>query len=149
MIPLERLPAKNKDWEATRKSLSPTNQTELRSFLRRQNVYRRYVPSLARVSAPQKVQTIKKQPFELDLNVAELHAFQNFQERRMSPPIFALPRHGQQYAINTEAYEYQIVCALLKQKPNEEKLHVGYWSSIPWAAEKNYYITGKKRFTVT
>lgn len=59
------------------------------------NFYRRIVPNFARIAAPLNRQKSKYHPFELGvLTDSEYTAFAELKKRLVSPPIFALPRHG-------------------------------------------------------
>lgn len=80
-----------KDCDGSCKSLPSMSQTELRTFLGLCTVYRRCVPSLARVAVLMHVRTEKDQTIELYLSIAELEKFQKPKEGLMSAPISALP----------------------------------------------------------
>lgn len=59
----------------------------------------------------------KNQPFEVELNVAKLDAFQIL-KGLMSSSIPALRYSGQCYTLNTEKCDYRIGCAFLQQQPS-------------------------------
>lgn len=99
--------------EAVRESLPPMDQTELKSFLAMRNVYRLPLSNMAQTAAQLGIRARKNQPFKFEPSFAELDIFQELKDRFMSPLILALPRHGQRYTLDTEAWDYHIRCAVL------------------------------------
>lgn len=60
----------------------------MRSFLRMCNVYRRFVPNVAKIAAPLNRKTSKEHPFELGvLSDSEYKAFIELKNSLVSPPI--------------------------------------------------------------
>ena len=58
-----RLEVERRNIIAMERARAPTNQTELRSFLRMYNVYRRFVQGFAKIAAPLNKKTGKNQPY--------------------------------------------------------------------------------------
>ena len=88
---------------------SPGNQTELKSFQGMCNVYRRFVPSFARIASPLNAKTSKKQPY--DIGTLSDEEFENFRELKrllMNPPILGLPRLGYRYTLDADAFDKQV-----------------------------------------
>lgn len=118
--------ADNKDCEAVRKSLPPTKQTELRSFVGLCNQYRGFFPSFARVAAPLNVRARKNQAFELEWNSFEPDAIHELKERLIFSPNLGLLHQEPGEALDTDACHYQTGCALMQHQPNGDKVHVRY-----------------------
>ena len=88
-----RLEVATKNTAAIEGFREPETQTQLRSFLGLCNVYRRFVPNFAQVSAPlnkllKKEQGPKLEPFD----DTERNAFKKSKEALASPPVLRLPQ---------------------------------------------------------
>lgn len=102
MIRPEELAVDDKNCESVHRAVLSIDQTYLRSILGVCNVFRRSLFSFARVAAPMHVVMGKSQPFEFKLNSVRLDAFQELNERMMSPLILALPGHEQRYTLASD-----------------------------------------------
>lgn len=128
---------------ATIKDPKPsTNITELRSFLGLCNVFRRFVPNFARITAPLNNKLKIDQPKNfVDLTAEEQHAMHKNQEQMVSPPIIELPNAREKYKLNIVACSAQVVCVLLQEQLNGTTKPVGYWSRSPAKAKLDYNTT--------
>lgn len=61
----------------------------------------------------------------------------------MNPPIFALPRLGLLYEIDTDACENQVGFTLFQYQDGERK-PIGFWSRTLNKHEKSYHMTEKE-----
>ena len=130
-------------------ALCPGNQTELKSFLRMCNVYRRFIKDYALVAKPLTKLTSKKLPHVLPpLDAAQLEAFECLKERLASTPILALPRRAGLCIQDTVACAVQIGCNLLQQKTDKSIVPVGYYSRGLILVEKNYSTTDREFLAV-
>ena len=102
---------------------------ELRSFLEMCNVYRRFFHRFAKIAAP------------LRKTDAEYPTFEAVNRRLVSPPIFAVPRYGRKYTLDTDACGHQVFFALLQEQLEGGTRPIGYWSRAVTDAERNYTST--------
>ena len=123
---------------------NPKTQTCLRSFLGMCNVYRRFVPNFARVSAPLNKMLTKGEPYDLPAFTDEhKEAFNLLKDALIAPPILKLPRSDLPYSVDTDACDYQVGCALFQTYPDGTRHPVGFWSRTLAPAERNY-STGER-----
>ncbi|CDF33203.1 unnamed protein product [Chondrus crispus] len=134
---------------ALREIAIPTTQTELRSFLGLCNVYRRFVPNYAHKAAPLNQLLKKGQPAKLEpFDETEIKAFDTLREAVISPPILALPKAGFPYSMDTDASDYQVGTALFQSHEDGQRKHIGFWSRLLHAAERNYSTSEKECLAV-
>ena len=123
-----RLEVATKNTAAIEGFREPETQTQLRSFLGLCNVYRRFVPNFARVSAPlnkllKKEQGPKLEPFD----DTERNAFKKLKEALASPPVLRLPQEQLPFSVDTDnACEYQIGCALMQLHEDGKRYPIGF-----------------------
>ena len=85
----------------------PRTLTQVGSFLGACNVYRRFVKGFAKTSLLLTDMTRKDAEPDFDISTeAQLQAFEDLKARMISPPIFAAPRYGRPYMIDTDASAY-------------------------------------------
>ena len=127
----------------------PKTQTHLRSFLGVCNVYRRFVPNFAQVSAPLNELLKKGAPVELPpLNEHQRRSFNLLKQALKEPPILRLPRPSLPYSVDTDASDYQIGCALLQTHEDGSRYPIGFWSRSLIQAERNYSVSEKECLAV-
>ena len=107
----------------------PEKQTQLRSFLGLCNVYRRFVPNFARVSAPlnkllKKEQGPKLEPFDEN----KRSAFKKLKEALASLPVLRRPQEEVPFSVETDVCEYQIGYALMQLHEDGKRYPIGFWS---------------------
>lgn len=122
------LKVENYTTDAIRDLKEPTTVTELGSFLGLCNVFRRFVPNFARISAPlnEKLRKGELTSFET-LTEEEQSTMKELQERLITTPVLDLPRTNGNYAVDTEACDRQIGCVLLQEQPDGTTKPVAYW----------------------
>ena len=114
VIKAGRLEVATKNTAAIEGFREPETQTQLRSFLGLINVYRKFVPNFARVSAPLNKLLKKEQSPKLEpLTDDERIAFKKLKEALASPPVLRLPQENLPFSVDTDACEYQIGCTLM------------------------------------
>lgn len=65
-----------------------------------------------------------------------------------SPPYLELPRCNRIMFINTNAYDCQVGCVLLKQQPDKSVRHIGYWSHTLAPVKMRYGTTKRECLAV-
>ena len=128
----------------------PRTLTQVRSFLRACNFYRRFVKGYAMIARPRTDVTRKDAEPDYDNPTeAQLQAFEDLKARMIAPPILALPRYGRPYMIGTDASEYQLGCTLLQEHDEaNDWCPAGYWSYSLNDSEGNYSATERECFAV-
>ena len=138
-----------KNTAALKQAQYPRTQTELRSFLGMCNVYRRFVPNFARVSAPLNRHTSKNAPKELPSPTPEeVKAFKTLKDALTSPPVLRLPDPSKPYSVDTDACNTQLGCALFQADDEGVRHPIGFWSRSLTPAEKNYTASERECLAV-
>ena len=120
----------------------------MRSFLGACNVYRRFVPGMAKLAKP--LNDMLKKGAEPDFSeptVVQSEAFESLKAALVSPPVLALPRAGCSYIIDTDASLYQLGAVLLQVQDGEPRT-IGYWSRGLNPAVRNYSATERECLSV-
>ena len=144
-----KLAVAQKTTEAVAKFKLPETQTHIKSFLGLCNVYRRFVPNFARVSAPLNSMLKKGEPVKLPpLNEAQLASYNALKQALISPPILRLPKKDLPYSVDTDACGHQVGVVLLQTYEDGTRHPIGYWSRTLNAAEKNYSTTERECLAV-
>jgi len=144
-----RLAVSSKTCDAVRCFKPLRSTTDVRSFLGLCNVFRRFVPNFARVSAPLNDKLRKGEPARFaGLTDEETTAFDRLKDLLTSPPILALPRADGHFTLDTDACDRQVGCVLLQAQPDDQMRPVGYWSRTLTAPERNYSTTERECLAV-
>lgn len=98
------------------KELKPLrNITELRSFLRLCNLFRRIVPIIAQIATSLNNKVKKNQLKDFgDLTFEKLRAMHESQEKLVFPPIFTIPNTQGWYTADTNSCSVRVRCVLVK-----------------------------------
>jgi RNase H-like domain found in reverse transcriptase/Reverse transcriptase (RNA-dependent DNA polymerase) len=140
-----KLEVATKYTDALETAKPPTTKTELRSFLGLCNVYRRFVPSFAKVASPLNALLRKGERPELGILTDEqVSAFNALREKLTHPPVLTLPKKEGLFVLDTDASAEQIGCCLFQEQVGGPKLPLGYWSRSLNPAERNYSTTEKE-----
>jgi RNase H-like domain found in reverse transcriptase/Reverse transcriptase (RNA-dependent DNA polymerase) len=140
-----KLSVAGKNTSALKTAKFPTTQSELRSFLGLCNVYRRFVPGFAKISAPLNALLRKGESPQLsELSLEQKEAFEKLRHNLLDPPILALARAEGLFTLDTDASQNQIGCCLFQDQLDGSKHPVCYWSRVLSSAEKNYSTTEKE-----
>ena len=111
-------------------------------------MYRRFVPTFARIAAPLNPLMAKKAPTSISLDDAQMKAFEDLRQRLLKAPILALPRHGAPYKLDTDACAYQVGCCLLQEQEDRTWHPIGYFSRSLTDAERNYSASERECLAV-
>lgn len=108
-----------------------TNQSELGSFLRLHNVYRRFLPIFAKLVAPlnSNLRNDKWTAFQT-LSWKQHWSIQSLNAALMSPPVLALFNSTGHLKLDTDACNVQVVFLLLEEQSDKTVMPIGYcWRS--------------------
>lgn len=122
-----------------------TNCTYIRSFVGLRNVFRRCVLKFATIATRlnRKLEYGKPAKFGY-LTDAEHEVFTTLKAASLSPPLFALPKEGLPFTVNTEASDAQDGSCLMLEQGNGDVLPVCYWIRALTKTEENYTTTEKE-----
>jgi len=130
---------------ALRETHFAMTRTQVRSFVRMCNVFRRFVPKFARMAAPLADLMGSTAP---DLvppaTLLQQQAFDRLKETLTSPPVLALPRGGQKYVLDVDACRTKVGAALLQEQEDGKHQPVNYISRRLVTNELPYGVTEKK-----
>jgi len=97
---------------ALREAHFPTIRTQIWSFVRMCNVFRRFVPSFARMAAPLTDLMRSTAPNSVSPATSlQQRAFDRLKEALTTPPGLTLPRRGRKYVLNVDACRTQVDAA--------------------------------------
>lgn len=127
----------------------PITHTQVRFFLFACNVYRRFVKDFSRISRPHSDMARKSaRPDFGNPASAQREAIDVLGHHLRSPPILALPKHGQPCTLDCDAYACRLGCTLLQKQLSKTLHQVGYWSYPLKDAERNYNAMDWKCYAV-
>jgi len=114
---------------ALREAHLPTTRTQVRSFVGMCNVFRRFVPSFARMAAPLTDIMGSTAPVLVPpATPLQQQAFDRLKEAHTTPPVIALPRRGRKYELDVDACGTQVGAALLQEQDDGKLQPVAYIS---------------------
>jgi hypothetical protein len=121
--------------DAIRDWPTPTNTTQLRSFLGLANFYRRFVPNYATVALP--LTDLLKDNVSFQWTPQEESAFQALKTALTSTPVLRLPDPDAEFLVTTDASDFAIG-ATLSQKGGDGERPIAFDSRNLLPAERNY-----------
>ena len=124
---------------------TPTNVTEVRSFLGLASYYRRFIYKFSDVARPLTALTKKENPF-IWTDKCET-AFQTLKEKLTTAPILAYPRMGVGFILDTDASQFAIGAVLAQKNEGKEEV-TAYGSKTLSPAEQNYCVTRRELLAV-
>jgi len=132
-----------------RRAEPPRTKKDLRRFLGKCIVYRRFLKDYEQVARPLTALTSPEVSDPLPpFAQAQRDAFEELKRRITSTPILASPRSNGAYVLDTDASDYHVGCVLTQKQPDMTEEPVGYWSRFITGAEKNYSTTEKECLAV-
>lgn len=124
---------------------TPTNVSDLRSFLGLCSYYRRFVKGFAAIANPLHGLTQKDKKF--DWNADCETAFQDLKRLLVTSPVLALPDFSKQFVLDTDASGSGIGAVLSQIQDGAEQV-ISYGSRSLTKAERRYSITRKELLAV-
>lgn len=122
----------------------PTTPTDLWSFVGLCNVYRRFLPKLAKKAAPLNQLLRKGPPTKLVLDKVQLAAVDELNNNLNSLPILALTQDDKPYVFEIDACDAHIGFLLLHEQDKNGLGPVGYWSRSSNDVKRRYDTTQKE-----
>jgi len=127
---------------ALREAHFPSTRTQVRSVVGMCNVFRRFVPSFARMAAPLTDLMRSTAPVIVPpATPLQQQAFDRLKEALTTPPVVALPRRGRRYVLDVDACGTHVVAALLQEQDDGKLQPVAYISQWLATNELPYGVT--------
>ena len=124
---------------------TPTNVSELRSFLGFGNYYKDFIPAYSSITRP--LHDLTKKSVQWLWDKPQHTAFTNLKELFTSYPILRNPNPTKRYILDTDASKYA-VGAILSQDYPDGRHPVAYFSKSLLPAEKNYDIYDRELLAI-
>ncbi|CAI7858276.1 unnamed protein product [Closterium sp. NIES-54] len=124
---------------------SPTNATELQSFMGFVNYVRRFIPNMAGITGPLTGLLHKDRNFVWGEEVEA--AFQELKKFLVSPPVLRIADPSRPFEVVTDASDFAIGAVLLQDFENGLQ-PIAYESRKLQAAERNYSIRDKEMLAI-
>lgn len=131
--------------EAVKTWPTPTNPTDVRSFLGLASYYRRFIYQFSEVVKPLTNLTKKDQPFIWSSDCEK--AFSTMKELLTTTPILAYPRRDAEFTLDTDASNFAIGAVLSQVQDGKERV-IAYASKTLNQAEQNYCVTRRELLAV-
>lgn len=131
--------------EAVKSWPTPSNPTEVRSFLGLASYYRRFVQKFSDVVKPLTNLTKKDQPFIWTGECEE--AFAAMKESLTTAPILAYPRLEVGFILDTDASNFALGAVLSQEQEGRERV-IAYASRTLNKAEQNYCVTRRELLAI-
>ena len=131
--------------ESVTKWPTPSNVTDVRSFLGLCSYYRKFIEGFSEIAGPLNKLTQKKQPFIWNDECTE--AFEKLKQRLTSAPILAYPDPSLDFILDTDACNISIGAVLSQVQDGKERV-IAYGSKSLNKHERNYCVTRKEMYAV-
>ena len=125
--------------EAAQKALPPRDVPKLRSVLGLCNLYRKFFKDFTMIATPLNKKLSKELQTTWDsLTGEDMTAFETLKYNLFNPPILTLPKANRPLILDTDAFDYQLGCKILKKQENLMTWKpLGFWSRTLSSAEKS------------
>ena len=120
---------------------TPTNVSELRSFLGLASYYRRFILKFADVAAP--LHRLQEKAVSFQWSEQCNSAFETLKRRLSSAPVLAFPRSSDTFILDTDASEHGIGAVLSQNQCGIERV-IAYGSRTLTKSERNYCVTRRE-----
>ena len=118
---------------------SPTNVTEIRSFIGAASYYRRFVKDFSKIAEP--LTRLTKDKVEFKWTEEQQEAFEKIKQCLITQPVLCHYNPALPIELRTDACGYGLGAILLHEYPDKTKRVIAYASRLLQNAEKNYAIT--------
>jgi len=125
---------------------TPTNVTEVQSFVGLCNYYRRFIPNFAKIAKP--LHNLTRKDVEFNWNEDCKEAFHILKNKFIEEPILKHANPDKPFIVETDASDFAIG-AVLSQRNDKNELHpICYFSRSLTKSERNYPIYDKELLAV-
>lgn len=125
---------------------TPTNATEVRSFLGLANYYRMFIPQFGKIGTP--LTNLTRKDYTFQWQEEEQKAFETLKQRITDEPVLIMANPDKEFEVETDASDYAIG-GQLSQRGDDGKLHpVAYYSKKLHGPELNYQIHDKELMAI-
>ncbi len=132
--------------EVIRNAPTPTNITELRSFLGLAGYYRRLVKDFSEIAAPLHAGTSAKTKFQWDDQMQS--AFEALKDILTTSPVLGYPDFDKKFIVETDASAVALV-AVLSQEDDDGSVHpLRFASRTMNTTERNYDVCEREALAV-
>jgi len=145
VISTDRIAVDDRKIKSIKEWKTPTNTTEIRSFLGLASYYRKFVPNFSAVAAPLTNLLHKEQTYKWTDDTQQ--AFEWLKERLMTTPVLILPNPEKHFTLTTDASDYAIG-AVLSQNSGKGDQPVAYESRKLSPAEQKYPVHEKELLAI-
>ena len=136
----------NRNLDAVKNFLPPTNLKQLQQFLGLTSYYRRFIPGYAEIAYPLHTLTRKGALFEWSADCEA--AFETLRVKLLTSPVLAYPDFNKDFTLETDASKHGLG-AILSQYKGDQQLHpIAYASRSVSATEANYGVTDLQTLAV-
>uniref|UniRef100_A0A0X3PXJ8 Transposon Ty3-I Gag-Pol polyprotein n=1 Tax=Schistocephalus solidus TaxID=70667 RepID=A0A0X3PXJ8_SCHSO len=129
---------------------TPTDVSEVRSFLGLASYYRRFIKDYAHIASPLHKLTQKDVKFKWAADCAT--SFQTLKDKLCSSPILVFPNISSdagKFVLDTDASDNAIGAVLSQQQPDGTERVIQYLSCSLTKAERRYCVTRKEMLALT
>jgi hypothetical protein len=116
---------------------TPTNLSELRSFLGFGNYYKDFIPDYSRITRP--LHDLTKKGVQWHWDDSEQHMFQLLKEIFTSYPVLQNPDPTKRYIVDTDTSQFAVGATISQEYP-DGRHPIAYFSKSLLPAERNYNI---------
>lgn len=113
-------------------------KTEVRSFIRLCNVYRRFVKDFASITAQLNKELRKTEPDDFVCSEEQLDSFNELKMKLTSPAVLTLQTADRQFVLDTDANADPLGGVLLQEQNDKSLRPFEYFSKTLTDAEKKY-----------
>jgi hypothetical protein len=124
---------------------TPTNLSELRSFLGFGNYYKDFIPDYSRITRP--LHDLTKKGIQWHWDDSEEHAFQLLKEIFTSYPVLRNPDPTKRYIVDTDASQFAVGATISQEYP-DGRHPIAYFSKSLLPAERNYNIYDRELLAI-
>ena len=121
---------------------TPSNISEVRSFLGLAGYYRRFIQSFAKLASP--LNSLLQKSAKFEWGESQAKAFKELKTRLTTAPVLAYPDFNREFALHSDASN-EAIGFVLTQADTEGRVHpICYWGRSLTSPERNYSISEKE-----
>jgi len=125
---------------------TPTNLTELRSFLGFGNYYKDFIPQYSQITRP--LHDLTKNKVQWHWDYPQSNAFRLLKELFISYPVLRNPDPAKRYVLDTDASQFAVGATISQEYPDGNH-PIAFFSKSLLPAERNYDVYDRELITRT